>query len=140
MRRKPEIRIILALIFIIALILSVYFVTRYFLKTSTIKTLGEEQKKDLVCLVVGVDNEDISKGRTDTIFLLFYNFNTKKVFLYSIPRDLRVKVFNSQPAAYDKINHIYYKYDILTLKNTVESLLDLSIPYYTVIKYDAITV
>ncbi|MCX8059357.1 MAG: LCP family protein [Spirochaetes bacterium] len=138
MRRRNFIVLIVSLILILVLIYIAFLVTKNYYKISTIEKLSTD-KNELICLVVGVDSKEISKGRTDTIFVVFFNLITKKVLIYSLPRDLRVKVSDPSKTVYDKINSVYSKYNISVLKETIESLLEISIPYYVIINYDFVS-
>ncbi len=137
MRKREQIKLFLSFILIIVVIVAIIFTTKYFLNTSTIQTIKTEKSNLLPILIVGLDDEKVTNGRTDSIFLALYNDVTKKLFLYTIPRDLRLYVKYDSGAKYDKINHIYKRSDIVTLKNTLQRLLKIDIPYYAVINYDA---
>jgi len=138
MKRRNAIFLIFSFLIILILIYLLIYVTNKYYKVSTIKKFASD-KNEIICLVVGVDSNDISNGRTDTIFIAIYNLLTKKILIFSLPRDLRVKVADPNKVIYSKINSIYNNYNINVLKNTVESLFDINIPYYLVINYDFIS-
>lgn len=138
MKRRNIFILIFSFAIIFFLIYLAISITKKYYKISTIEKLATD-KNEIVCLIVGVDSKEISKGRTDTIFILFYNFMTKKVLIFSIPRDLRLKVADPSKVVYDKANAIYSKYNINILKETLESLLEISIPYYFIVNYDLVS-
>lgn len=137
-RRKKNYVFLIVLFIIIALIVAVVSITRYFLNYSSFSTLKFQDNSLLTTLVLGIDKTSENKGRTDTMFLTFYNIKTNKLFVYTIPRDLRVKVSYEGKSFYDKINHIYYKSDIVTLKKSLEKLLSINIPYYIILNYEIV--
>lgn len=137
-RRKKNYIFILVLLIIIFLIIAVFSLTKYFLNYSSFSTLKFQNNSLLITLVLGIDKNSENKGRTDTIFLVFYNIKTHKLFIYTIPRDLRIKVNYEGKSFYDKINHIYYKSNIITLKKSLEKLLSINIPYYIILNYQIV--
>lgn len=95
--------------------------------------LTEVKKKDKVSLLFcGTDESGL---RTDTIIYMQYDTVHDKLYMMSIPRD----TYTTNPYAYKKINNIYTggKHTD-ALVSEVESMLDVNIDYYCVIKLDMI--
>lgn len=91
-------------------------------------------KKNIV--VLGVDERSDDVGRSDTLFVVMFDSNTKSASLLSIPRDTRVRIAGH---GWDKINHAYaYGGRELTQK-TVEELLGLKINNYVMVDFKGFT-
>ncbi len=98
--------------------------------------------KNINILILGTDQRDMEEAaRTDVIMVVNINAKTKKVSLFSIPRDTRVFIPGH---GYDKINSAYNFLYIkdggpeLTIK-VVENLLGLNegdIPYFAVVNFE----
>lgn len=91
-------------------------------------------KKNIV--VLGVDERSDDVGRSDTLFVVMFDSNTKNASLLSIPRDTRVRIAGH---GWDKINHAYaYGGRELTQKTT-EELLGLKINNYVMVDFKGFT-
>lgn len=91
-------------------------------------------KKNIV--VLGVDERADDVGRSDTLFVVMFDSNTKSASLLSIPRDTRVRIAGH---GWDKINHAYaYGGRELTQKTT-EELLGLKINNYVMVDFKGFT-
>lgn len=91
-------------------------------------------KKNIV--VLGVDERSDDVGRSDTLFVVMFDSNTKSASLLSIPRDTRVRIAGH---GWDKINHAYaYGGRELTQKTT-EELLGLKINNYVMVDFKGFT-
>lgn len=89
-------------------------------------------KKNIVVLGVDERAEEHDVGRSDTLFVVMFDTQTKNASLLSIPRDTRVRI---PKHGWDKINHAYaYGGRELTQK-TVEELLGLHINNYVMIDF-----
>ena len=88
-------------------------------------------------LVAGVST-DISTQFTDTLMLCQYNPSTQKASILSIPRDTFVGSSPNSAKAADKINAIYSRKGISTLKEKVSNLTGEKIDYYVVVKTKAL--
>ncbi|MGG5255415.1 LytR family transcriptional regulator [Neobacillus sp. SM06] len=86
------------------------------------------KKQPFSVLMLGVDERQGDKGRSDTIIVLTVNPNNKSVKMLSIPRDTRTEIVGK--GKLDKINHAYAFGDIPMAMNTVEKFLDIPIDYY----------
>lgn len=89
-------------------------------------------KKNIV--VLGVDERPAEQdvGRSDTLFVVMFDKDSKNISLLSIPRDTRVRIPGH---GWDKINHAYaYGGRELTQK-TVEELLGIRIDNYVMVDF-----
>lgn len=86
------------------------------------------KKQPFSVLMLGVDERQGDKGRSDTIIVLTVNPNNKSVKMLSIPRDTRTEIVGK--GKLDKINHAYAFGDIPMAMDTVEKFLDIPIDYY----------
>ncbi|TYS63808.1 LytR family transcriptional regulator [Bacillus infantis] len=87
-----------------------------------------EKKEPFSVLMLGVDERDNDKGRSDTMIVLTVNPETKSAKMLSIPRDTRTEIVGH--GTVDKINHAYAFGGIEMSMNTVENFLDIPIDYY----------
>lgn len=79
-------------------------------------------------LLLGVDEREGDKGRSDTIIVLTVNPNLKSVKMLSIPRDTRTEIIGR--GTQDKINHAYaFGSEEMSIA-TVENFLDIPIDYF----------
>ncbi len=86
------------------------------------------KKQPFSVLMLGVDERQGDKGRSDTIIVLTVNPNQHSVKMLSIPRDTRTEIVGK--GTVDKINHAYAFGDIPMAMDTVEKFLDIPIDYY----------
>lgn len=93
-----------------------------------------EKKEPFSALVLGVDEREGDKGRSDTIIILTVNPNMNSIKMLSIPRDTRTEIVGH--GKLDKINHAYAFGGEEMSMNTVEKLLDIPIDYYVKINMD----
>jgi LCP family protein required for cell wall assembly len=86
-------------------------------------------RKVVTLLFVGTDEEH-HRGRTDSIFVGFYNTATKKAGLVVVPRDIRVRI----RGLYDeKVNALYARQGLGALKGYLEDLLGQPIHYFAIL-------
>lgn len=83
-----------------------------------------------VILLLGVDTENISYGRSDTIALAVVEPEKQKISLLSIPRDTYFT--NSHTGKLDKITHAYNN-GVTNTINSIESYFNVPIDYYLTI-------
>ncbi len=85
-------------------------------------------------MVLGVDrrNEDI--GRSDTLFIVTADPDTKQLSMLSVPRDTRVLI---PGYGYDKINHAYSLGGHKLTEKAIERLLNMPIDHYVLIDFKA---
>ena len=86
-----------------------------------------KDKKSLNVLLLGVDEREGDKGRSDTMILMSLNPNTDSMAMLSIPRDTYV---NIPGRGMDKINHAYAFGDVELSIQTVEEAFDLPVHFY----------
>lgn len=84
-------------------------------------------------LIMGLDVEKGTRGRTDTIMLLSFRPDRDEVYLLSIPRDTRVQI----KGGYDKINAAYVYGGAELARETIENFLDIEIDHHIVVNFDA---
>ncbi|MFJ5714032.1 LytR family transcriptional regulator [Neobacillus sp. NPDC093127] len=87
-----------------------------------------EKKEPFSVLMLGVDEREGDKGRSDTIIVLTVNPNNNSVKMLSIPRDTRTEILGKGKE--DKINHAYAFGGVPMSMDTVENFLDIPIDYY----------
>ncbi|WP_261753384.1 LCP family glycopolymer transferase [Tenuibacillus multivorans] len=94
-----------------------------------------ESKESINVLLLGVDEREGDKGRSDTMMLLSLNPHTNEMLKFNIPRDTYVEI---PGVGMDKINHAYaFGGSDLSVK-TVENLLDTTIHYYAKINMEGL--
>lgn len=81
-------------------------------------------------MVLGVDKRGDDVGRSDTLFVVTVDTNTKEVAMLSIPRDTRVKIPGK---GWDKINHAYAFGGHKLTQQAVEGLLGIKIDHHIMI-------
>lgn len=86
------------------------------------------KKEPFSVLMLGVDEREGDRGRSDTMIVLTVNPNNNSVKMLSIPRDTRTEIVGK--GIDDKINHAYAYGGVEMSMNTVENFLDIPIDYY----------
>lgn len=86
-----------------------------------------EEKEPLSILLLGVDERENDKGRSDTIVVLTVNPSAQSIKMVSIPRDTYTEI--ADMGRYDKINHAFAFGGAEMSLETVEHLLDIPIDY-----------
>jgi polyisoprenyl-teichoic acid--peptidoglycan teichoic acid transferase len=85
-------------------------------------------------LLIGSDTRQPGKsGLSDTLILMNVNFEKRRVYLISIPRDSRVYVPGQ---GYDKINAAYAYGQAPLAIRTVEQLLDVDVNHYIEVDFE----
>lgn len=87
-----------------------------------------KEKDPFSLLMLGVDEREGDRGRSDTMIVLTVNPNKNSVKMLSIPRDTRTEIVGK--GKQDKINHAYAFGGIPMAMDTVENFLDIPIDYY----------
>ncbi|KKK38777.1 trascriptional regulator [Mesobacillus campisalis] len=87
-----------------------------------------KEKEPFAVLMLGVDEREGDKGRSDTIIALTINPEKNSVKMLSIPRDTRTEIIGR--GFQDKINHAYAFGGVEMSMDTVENFLDIPIDYY----------
>ncbi|MFJ7724808.1 LytR family transcriptional regulator [Neobacillus sp. NPDC097160] len=88
-------------------------------------------------LMLGVDEREGDKGRSDTMIVLTVNPNNNSVKMLSIPRDTRTEIIGKGKE--DKINHAYAFGGVPMAMDTVEDFLDIPIDYYIQVNMEGFT-
>lgn len=98
-------------------------------KVSELRTTKVElvQKEPFSLLLLGVDERESDKGRSDTMIVLTVNPSTNSTKMVSIPRDTYTEIIGKDKL--DKINHAYAFGGIEMAMQSVEGLLDIPIDY-----------
>lgn len=87
-----------------------------------------EKKDPFSLLMLGVDERQGDRGRSDSIIVLAVNPNNNSVKMLSIPRDTRTEIVGK--GIEDKINHAYAFGGNPMAIDTIENFLDIPIDYY----------
>lgn len=87
-----------------------------------------KEKEPFSVLMLGVDEREGDKGRSDTLIVLTVNPKNNSVKMLSIPRDTRTEIVGK--GRQDKINHAYAYGGVEMAMDTVENFLDIPIDYY----------
>jgi len=85
-------------------------------------------------LLVGVDERDGDRGRTDSMLVMTLNPELKSTKIVSIPRDTRAELIDPKDPTdteFDKMNHAYAFGGINETINSIEHFLNVPIDYYT---------
>lgn len=93
-----------------------------------------EKAQPFSVLLLGVDEREGDRGRSDSIIVLTVNPNTNSVKMLSIPRDTRTDIIGK--GTQDKINHAYAFGGVEMSISTVENFLDIPIDYYVQINME----
>jgi LCP family protein required for cell wall assembly len=93
-----------------------------------------ENEDYFALLLLGVDDDNFKGSRTDSIIIAIINKENKKVDLLSIPRDFRVKLYNTD--RYDKINSAFAIGGIDLTAATIEENFGIPIHYYSIINFN----
>ncbi|MEH7306812.1 polyisoprenyl-teichoic acid--peptidoglycan teichoic acid transferase TagU [Neobacillus drentensis] len=88
-------------------------------------------------LMLGVDEREGDRGRSDTMIVLTVNPNKNSIKMLSIPRDTRTEIIGK--GKQDKINHAYAFGGIPMAMDTVENFLDIPIDYYIEVNMQGFT-
>ncbi len=95
---------------------------------------GEEELIDpMNILILGLDVEKGTRGRTDTIMLMSFRPDRDEVYLMSIPRDTRLKIKGSN----DKVNAAYVYGGAELTRQTIEDFMDIEIDHHIVFNFEA---
>lgn len=149
-KRKPRwIRITLFAVFILLVAGGAYAYNVYHSLSQAVDKMNKPLSRDvsdkreqkvefnhsdpISILIVGVDERQGDKGRTDSMILATINPKTKTTKLLSIPRDTRTMLINKENPNkqwLDKINAAYAYGGIEETINTVENFVNVPVDYY----------
>ncbi|MBM4760900.1 LytR family transcriptional regulator [Bacillus sp. B15-48] len=136
---------IILLLFIVAI--GAYVFSIYRSLTSAVDTMHEpivrereprpitfREAEPFSVLMLGVDEREGDKGRSDTIVAITVNPNKNSIKMLSIPRDTRTEIIGR--GIEDKINHAYAFGGVEMSMDSVENFLDIPIDYYLKVNMD----
>ncbi|WP_203246518.1 LCP family glycopolymer transferase [Sporosarcina beigongshangi] len=131
------------IIAIIGLVIGGIALTIYIDLTSTLKGMYEpidreqstkrestiifDKKEPFSVLILGVDEREGDKGRSDTMIVMTVNPTLKSTKMVSIPRDTYTEIVGH--GTQDKLNHAFAFGGIQMSLDSVENLLDMPIDY-----------
>lgn len=92
-------------------------------------------KDTINVLLLGVDEREGDRGRSDTMMFLSLNPDTEEMLMFSIPRDTRV---NIPGRGEDKINHAYAFGGAELSVQTIEEFLDTTIHFYSKVNMEGL--
>jgi polyisoprenyl-teichoic acid--peptidoglycan teichoic acid transferase len=98
------------------------------------KEVKFEGRDPFSVLLLGVDERENDKGRSDSMIVLTVNPEVKSVKMLSIPRDTLTDIVGH--GTRDKINHAYAFGGVEMAMDTTENLLDIPIDYYVQINME----
>ena len=137
--KKWKLALIIVGIFVLAII--GYAGYQYLQVKDTISKITEEGVIDapekeiniepFTLLLLGIDQSEGDKGRSDTIILLSVNPETKTTKMLSIPRDTRTEIIGRGTT--EKINHSYAYGGVKMTVETVENFINVPIDYYATV-------
>jgi len=87
-----------------------------------------KEKKPFTVLVLGVDQREHDRGRSDAMIFLTVNPAKQSILMFNIPRDTRTEIVGH--GTVDKINHAYAFGGVNMSVKTVEHFLDYPVNYY----------
>lgn len=94
-----------------------------------------KEKDPISILLMGVDEREGDRGRSDSLILMTVNPNTNSTQMLSIPRDTRTEIVGK--GTQDKINHAYAFGGTEMAINTVENFLDVPVDYFVKINMES---
>ena len=100
-----------------------------------VETVKFVEKDPISILLLGVDERENDRGRSDTIIVLTVNPNDQSMRMVSIPRDTRTEIIGR--GFDDKINHAYAFGGVEMAMDTVENFLDIPIDYYVKVNMES---
>ncbi|PLR90763.1 polyisoprenyl-teichoic acid--peptidoglycan teichoic acid transferase TagU [Bacillus sp. T33-2] len=142
-KKRKWLRVLLYSFLFLFIIAGVYFFSVYNSLTEAVDTMHHEidrKKSDkrsetvslktadpISVLLLGVDQRDGDRGRSDSMIVLTVNPEAQSVKMVSIPRDTRTEIVGK--GKQDKINHAYAFGGVEMSLATVENFLDIPIDY-----------
>lgn len=96
-------------------------------KRATDQELSLTEQDPFSVLLLGVDEREDDRGRSDTVVVMTINPAEKSTKMVSVPRDTYTEIVGRGTT--DKINHAYAFGGIEMSLDTVENLLDIPIDY-----------
>ncbi len=147
-RKKTWLWIVLSIIGLLVLCTGGYTFYLYKSAANTIASIQEDfqtgkrekdvnfsDKNPISILLMGVDEREGDRGRSDSLLLMTVNPNTNTTQMISIPRDTRTEIIGK--GTQDKINHAYAFGGTEMTINTVENFLDIPVDYFVKINMES---
>jgi polyisoprenyl-teichoic acid--peptidoglycan teichoic acid transferase len=99
-----------------------------------INDLSLKNAEPFSVLLLGVDQREGDRGRSDTIIVLTINPKFNSVQMLSIPRDTRTEIVGK--GKQDKVNHAFAFGGVEMSLDTIENFLDIPLDYYVQINME----
>ena len=131
-RRKPKRRIRKLRVAMLFGIIFLLVGAVYALWNGGTSLLDVVAKNRINILVLGVDERADDVGRSDTSFVVTLDTEAKKITVFSVPRDSRVKIAGH---GWDKVNHAFAFGGLSLSKSTIENLLGVPIDYTVTVDF-----
>jgi polyisoprenyl-teichoic acid--peptidoglycan teichoic acid transferase len=96
-----------------------------------------KKNQPISILLMGVDERNGDKGRSDTLIAMTLNPQKEKMQMISIPRDTRTEIVGH--GTVDKINHAYAFGGPKMAIETVENFTDIQMDYYIRVNMEALS-
>ncbi len=103
-------------------------------ESDNLRDVDFSTQEPLSFLILGIDAEESTRGRSDTMIVLTVNPEDESMKMVSIPRDTRTEMVGRGNE--DKINHAFAFGGPEMAMDTVENFLDIPIDYYVSINMD----
>lgn len=97
-------------------------------KENTREAINSDKLEPFTVLVLGVDERENDRGRSDSMILLAVNPAKESILMFNIPRDTRTRIVGHETV--DKINHAFAFGGIDMSIRTVEDFLQYPVNYY----------
>ncbi|TKC16994.1 polyisoprenyl-teichoic acid--peptidoglycan teichoic acid transferase TagU [Robertmurraya kyonggiensis] len=149
-KKKKWVKVLLIVILLLFIAVGTYAFTVYRSLTNAVDTMHApidreksekrteqvdlEKAQPFSVLLLGVDEREGDRGRSDTMIVLAVNPSKNSVKMLSIPRDSRTEIIGKGTT--DKINHAYAFGGVEMSIATVENFLDLPIDHYVQINME----
>ncbi|WP_125709738.1 LCP family protein [Companilactobacillus zhongbaensis] len=142
-------RVLIVLLILVAIVAGGGYAF-YKANTNALKSIHNTQKsvsskiengKPFSVLLLGADtgaDGRVDRGNSDTIMVLTINPNSKKVLMYSVPRDTMAEMVGDSPKNVQKINSAYAIGSNKMAKQSVSALLNVPIDYTVTINMRAL--
>ncbi len=93
-----------------------------------------KEQEPIVVLLMGVDERENDRGRSDTLILLCANPRLNRLLMLNIPRDTRTLI--GKMGKEDKMNHAYAYGGIPLTVETIEMFLQVPIDFYVTVNME----
>jgi len=104
-------------------------------KPKPVITGKKKDLKPISILLLGVDEREGDRGRSDTMIVVAIDPKSEKMLMFNIPRDTRTEIIGK--GYEDKINHAYAFGGTQMAMDTAEHFLDTSLDYYVKVNMES---